>query len=271
MSSLENLANSKPHYKCSYCNHEYRTHHKYEEHVIFCEFSHKTKQEQENDIEMYDTLPTQKHLFLILKQLSLRVSKLEKENALLRNFTSKLNRKINVLEWLNQREHKPIKTWKEWIVDFDYENAMDIIFEKDIPTAVINTFETGDGELTIQDVENIPIRVFLQKKNIFYVYGKESSSDEEPKWYILTDDKFDKWIDYIVTRFIMLFPMWFENQLEKNPKHAAEIEEQKNAYYQKLLGVKITEESRNQRVRHSIYKILQKHSKMVAEYDMQII
>ena len=270
MPSLENNADSKPHYKCSYCNHEYRTHHKYEEHVVFCEFSHKTKQEQENDIEMYDTLPTQKHLFLILKQLSLRVSKLERENALLRNFASKLNRKINVLEWLNNREHKPIKTWKEWIVDFDYENAMDIIFEKDIPSAVISSFETG-GELAIQDVENIPIRVFLQKKNIFYVYGKERSSDDEPKWYILTDEKFDNWIDYIVTRFIMLFPVWFENLLEKNPKHAAEIEEQKNAYYQKLLGVKITEESRNQRVRHSIYKILQKHSKMVAEYDMQII
>ena len=267
MCSIDNT--TKPQYKCIYCNHEYRTHHKYEEHVVFCEFSHKTKQEQENDIEMYETIPTQKHMFLIIKQLSLRVSKLERENIQLRNFAAKLNRKVNILEWLNNRE-KPIKTLKEWIIGFDYKNSMDVIFEKDIPSAVINTFENGDGELTLRDVENIPIRVFLQKKNTIYVYGKERSDDTDPKWYILSDNVFDKWIDYIVNRFIFEFPTWFDNQLQKNPKHATELEEQKNAYYQKLLGVKLTEESRNQRVRHTIYKILQKNSKMVSEYGLEL-
>jgi hypothetical protein len=99
------------------------------------------------------------------------------------------NQKINILEWLNQKEQKPIKSWKEWILGFEYENAMDIIFEKDISSAIIHVFEEGNGELNLKNVENIPIRVFLQKKNTFYVYGKENSNDSEAKWYILTDDK----------------------------------------------------------------------------------
>uniref|UniRef100_A0A6C0DRK1 Uncharacterized protein n=1 Tax=viral metagenome TaxID=1070528 RepID=A0A6C0DRK1_9ZZZZ len=261
-----NGCDSSINYRCDYCNHEYRTRDKYSEHIVFCEFSHKTKREQEEDIEMFETMPTQKHMFLILKQLALRVDKLERENEILRNVAAKANKKINILEWLNKQETKPSKTFKEWVLAFDYENTIKDVFQIDIPTAIIHTFERGVGELTLKNIENIPIRVFLQKKNIFYVYGKEKSNDPEPTWYVLSDDIFDKWIDYMMDRFLMVFPIWFEKQHKSNPAYSKELEDEKNGFYKKLLGGKITEESRNQRVRHGVFKSLQKNSKMISDY-----
>ena len=144
--------------------------------------------------------------------------------------------------------------------------------EQDMTAAVIKAFENGSEEHDLSlrniNVDALPIRVFLQKKNLVYVYNKQHSTDMSPSWFLLTDAVFDKWIDYIVTRITGEFGDWFEEQLVERPRERPMLEENKNHYYQKLFCSKICEDTRNKRVRQAIYKILQKHSKSVAEYHM---
>ena len=255
-------------YHCDYCNKEYRLQTSYNNHVAFCEFSHKSMRDQEDDLELYDTIPTQKEMFVLLRKLVCRVTKLEKENTKLRHFVSKENKKIDILEWLNQNKKLDI-SFREWILGLNYQDCVAVVFEKDMTAAILQALEDG-YEKYIQNVDCIPIRVFLQKKNLFYIYNKEHSTDVSPSWYVLSDEILYKWINYIVQRIVGSFADWFDNQLQENPSERNTLEENKNKYYQKIFCTKMNEETRNQRVRQHFYKMLQKNSKHIAEYGYDL-
>lgn len=257
-------------YQCEYCNKEYRLQTNYKNHVAFCEFSHKSLRDQEEDLEIYDTIPTQKEMFVLLRQLVCRVTKLEKENTKLRHFVARENKKINIVEWLNQNK-KPDITFREWVLGLNYQDCVSTVFEKNMISAIVQALEDGYGEYHVQNIEMIPIRVFLQKKQVFYIYNKEHSTDGSPSWYILSNEIFYKWVDYIVQRIIASFTDWFEDQLKQNPNDKNTLEENKNRYYQKIFCTKINEETRNHRVFQAFYKLLQTNSKNIAEYNYNVV
>ena len=64
-------------YSCNYCMREYKEKYNYDRHIGFCEFSHKSMKERESEIEAFDKPPSVNELFHYIKEISVRVDKLE--------------------------------------------------------------------------------------------------------------------------------------------------------------------------------------------------
>ena len=69
---------------CKFCNREYKEKFNHDRHAQTCEFLSKTRREQDNEIDRFEKLPTQKEMFLLIQELSRRITKLEKENSQLK-------------------------------------------------------------------------------------------------------------------------------------------------------------------------------------------
>ena len=249
------------HYQCSFCNHEYRLKYNYERHVLVCGFMNKSNKEQEDHMDAFDTMPSQKELFTIVKDLAYRVSKLEAENKTLRKYADGFKKKIDILDWLNTKSGwKPQHGFRDWVLSLPFVNYLDVIFENDLVHGITRCFENA-----IREPGQTPMVVFSQKNNIFYVYDKQSA-DAEACWFVLSNECFYEWVDYISRQFLKLFRQWFDKQCEENPKCVGELNDKKTAYYQKLLGGKVNDETRNQRVLNALHTKMKVAAKSVDEF-----
>lgn len=248
-------------YICSFCNHEYRLKYNYDRHVILCRFSNKSMKEVEDQMDEFDTMPSQKDMFVLLKDLAYRVSKLELENKTLKKFANRERKKIDIIDWLNTTSGwKPKQGFRDWVTSFPLLDYLNCIFENDLVYGICYCFENA-----IREQGETPMAIFSQKNNIFYIYDKPAN-DIDACWFILSNDCFNEWIDYIARRFLILFRQWFDKQCEENPKHINELNDKKAILYQKLLGGKITDETRNNRVKSSLCAKMKVNAKSILDY-----
>jgi len=250
-------------YRCNYCSRNYRIKTNYDKHVGFCSFINKSKKEQTDILDSLEDIPNPNEMFLFMKELALRVDKLEKENAMLKNAISKEKRKINVLEWLNEKSGiRPDKTFSEWIMDAPIQIIMTSVFENDLVYGILRCFE--------KRVENqvIPIYACSNKPNTFYIYSdkNEENGDKKYEWVLLSTDLFHKWVDFISQRFLGSFESWVNEN-----KEAIENNEQMNQkylqYFQKMLGGKLSNEARNNRVRQGVFAKIKHDMRGIVEYE----
>ena len=86
-------------YNCRYCKREYREKFNYDRHIQCCEFTFKSRREQNNEIDMLAPAPSHHEMYQFIQHLSVRVDKLEKENKRLHQVARK---KQNLLELKNK-------------------------------------------------------------------------------------------------------------------------------------------------------------------------
>ena len=255
------------HYKCNHCVRSYKEKFNYDRHVSVCKFLSQPPREQCNDIELSgEKMPTAVELFQLVKHLSLRMDKLEKENQLL---TQRNNKKVNVLEWLNQKTNKPIMGFERWIVDNIQPlitNTLEDAFRGDLTRAVCKLF---DNYFTDNEQENVPICSFTKKNAPFYIYDKSKDDDSEMKWTILTNNKMDKYIEHICKQNVNAFIKdWYEpnqTRIESSEKYKDLYAE----YYKKILGGGLSKDQRCTKIRNSIYNKIKRNIPGILEYDCE--
>jgi hypothetical protein len=199
-----------------------------------------------------------------LHQLENRVNLLEKENSSLKNGMV-IKRKIDVLDWLNNElDIVPTMTFQKWILSLQYDKSIQTVFREGLIPGIIEVLDNGINDVSLKDSYYLPIRVFCQKQNLFYVYDMDSTNqDKEIKWSILSNTDLDKWITIMCNKFLAEFQKWFkENEvmIQTNEK----MNDRYVLYFKRTLGDKrITEEVRNQRVKqHIIKSIKQSHNQL---------
>jgi len=169
-------------FNCVVCNKEYKSKDSYKKHELFCQTLSRSKKEREKELEDMDSIPNLRDLFNITKELLIKYEKLEKENHNLKQLIYKRQKKINVIEWLNNNVF-PLNGFKEWYLNLEL-----------IPEYLEIIFENGNIEGTckileriIPDKSLIPIKSFCEKENTFYIYEKDEESLK--KWRILTNEE----------------------------------------------------------------------------------
>jgi hypothetical protein len=252
-------------YTCKHCSREYKEKFNYDRHVGFCEFSYKTARETNDGIEAFDTIPSLNEIFGYVKELSLRVDKLEKENSRLKQFAQQQKKKVDILDWLNNRyEIIPDQLFTAWMTNLNVAPFLNDVFEYDLLSALIKCFDKS-----IEDSEKLPIRTFSQKANTFYIYDKTAGCEENPptyKWSIITNKQLDKWFTFIAQRFISEFKAWHD--ANKPAIDADEnMKERYYDYFQKILGGKMSDDTRNHRIRQVMYGKLKQNLKNVVEFE----
>ena len=193
----------------------------------------------------------------MIYKINERLDVLEKENQYLKEQLRKI---------LETNEHKTGKSTPQKMIDFleeqpapsipfnawiEYtlslvQHNLEVVFKNDLITG-INTVLTD----SINNYTYLPIAVFERKPNIFYYYN------DDEKWVILDLLDLNKFIGRIAYRFLVDFNLhWYQPNI-KNIKDSEEYLSMYNSYYLIILGGhRLTDESRNQRVKHTIYKLL---------------
>lgn len=245
-------------YTCNHCMRDYKEKFNYERHIGFCEFSHKSLRERENEIDAFEKTPSIDNLFSFVKELVVRIDKLEKENAKLKQFTNINKRKLQVVEWLNYH-NKPNITFTNWLSEIPYHHYLNNVFNGDLIIGSVDCLLHKPSNSVIY-----PICSFVEKPNAFYLYDEIIDNDsidnnkKSLKWIKIEGNEFDKWLKYISQTFLNEFKKWCDthkNEIDNN-------ETMKETYFsnfQKVIGnSKITEEVRNQRIRQQLFTKIKK-------------
>uniref|UniRef100_A0A6C0JKT7 Uncharacterized protein n=1 Tax=viral metagenome TaxID=1070528 RepID=A0A6C0JKT7_9ZZZZ len=235
---------------CKYCNRGYKQKFNLDRHVQTCEFLSKSKREQDNEIDSYEKLPTQKEMFLLIQELSLRIGKIEKENADLKN-SVRVKIKRNFNDILNESS-KPDISYNEFIELLlnSVENYLDIVFNTNLLKGIYDLFthfiEKYDDKL--------PIRSYDVKPNKFYIY------DTNKKWVLLSNSDIDHLIASISYRFLVEFNRcWYLVNKDKIENEETYKIMYMNYYLKILGGDRMNDEKRNTQVRSFIYNKLKRN------------
>lgn len=247
--TISNLRGYK--YTCKCCQRDYKEKFNYDRHIGFCEFSHKSIRERENELDAFEKTPSINELFSFVKELVVRVDLLEKENAKLKQFTNINKRKMDFTDWLNNH-NKPTITFTKWLTEIPYYRFLDDIFKNDLISGSLTSLQNGNG------CSNKPIYAFIQKPNVFYVYDEivDDGDKRTLQWIMINGNEFDKWLNYIAQSFLIEFKKWCD-------EHKTEIDnneimkEQYFSNFQKVLGnSKMGVDVRNQRIRQQYFNII---------------
>jgi hypothetical protein len=268
---MEFLPQSKSGYNCPFCTHEFKLKFNYDRHVGFCEFASKSRKERENEIDSFDTCPSLNELFCYVKELTVRVSNLEKENAKLKVFANREKQKMDILQWLNEKSScKPPMTFTIWFTSLNFKKCLEDVFNEGLVYGIIKMFEYGVTNISINDTQNLPIRAFSQKKNTFYIFDKVIQEDgsEKNQWIIITNTNFDRCLKYIENRFLEELKNWYEeNKLLIDNNESLKLKY--FDYSDKVLGGKLNGDTRYQRVKNSVFNKISQNFKNIVEYEFE--
>jgi hypothetical protein len=237
-------------YTCPHCENIYKFKFNYQRHVGFCEFTHKSVQERNREIDGYETIPSPAEMFSFMKELMIRINKLETENAKLKQHINYGIRKFDVLTWLhNNALIKPNKTFYQWIEQIDYEVILQQIFDATLLDAIVSCF---DNEKSVV----LPIYAFSHKPNSIYLYDDHINNETgelRTGWHLVSNEFLGKWINYIAHKLLIEFEKWVTTHKD-NIDNDEDFYNKYIYYYQKVLGGKMQEDVRNQRIRAQIFQ-----------------
>lgn len=252
-------------YKCNFCVKSYKEKFNYDRHISVCKYLSQPEKVQLSDLEItQEQIPGNFELFQLVKHLSFRLDKLEKENQMLRQ---RQNKKKNVLEWLNNgTEERPIVTFERWLVDEIQPGipaVLDIVFKKDLVAGVNGLFQ---NYFENNRDKRYPICCFVNKQTAFYVYDKVES---DIKWKSITTEMLDKYIEHISHQFVGVFiKEWYV----PNQELIATKEKYKDMYaeyYQKILGGTTSKQLQYSKIKTALHCYLKQSIKNIVEYECE--
>ena len=253
-------------YTCSSCTKTYTYKYNYDRHVACCEFFNKTLLQHQHEIDAVESTPDIHSLYQLVKELAVRVTKVEKENAQLKQQLSK-RCKVNIMEWLNKLpvDKQPSQLFTDWVRHSVLTNVhlqLEGVYSNDLVSGIISTWKTA---LSASDGE-VPLKAFETRANTFYVYDK--NADGSPTWTILTSAAFDIQLRMVCRQFVVDFKKYW---YDKNEDKINEDETWTNMYvdyYQKILGgSRTTTEGICQKVRQQLYVIMKQAFTHAVEID----
>jgi hypothetical protein len=233
---------------CKHCFREYKEKFNYDRHIGFCEFSHKTIRERDHEIESFEKPPSINELFSFVKELVIRIDKLEKENEHLKKITAISKKKLGFGDWLNFH-NKPSITFTKWLSEIPYHLYLNDVFNQDLISGTVASLQHKNSDV------GYPIYAFVEKQNGFYIYDEMTDDESETKlkWIWIQGSDFDKWLNYISQSFLIEFKKW----CDEHKKDIDTNEVMKEKYYsnfQKVLGnSKLSVDVRNQRIRQQLF------------------
>jgi hypothetical protein len=187
-----------------------------------------------------------RELYEIIKNLTKRIEVLENEKEHPKGKSNKIQKML--------RERPPPSIlFVDWINKIlkNVENYLESVFENDLLYAIKKTLENS----IYDNNENLPLIILDKKINTFYYYN------EEGNWVLLENTDFDiKISNRIAYRFLYDFNrLWYEKNID-NIKNSEEYKNLFDNYYLKILGGnRMSDDSRNQKIRKHLYGLL-KHN-----------
>lgn len=252
---------------CVYCGKLYKTRVRLDNHMIFCEIKTNAKQRKKNandDDEDDFVLPTQKQMYKILVDLTVKYNKLEEKMENMSKWVDKKKKKINVMDWLN------VNVKPEYTFDFmpqhitvtteDFEYMLSNGHFLDVLNEIFcrNVYDKLDS--------GMPMFAFTQKNNLIYIY--EKNEDGVYFWQELTREKLIYFLNIIHFKFVRVMNEWKRINQDKiyDSEHFAE---KYNKAHIKVMSVDFKHETTLNRIRSTMYNKIKTDFKALIEYEFE--
>jgi len=187
-----------------------------------------------------------RELYDIIKNLTERIKVLENEKEYPKGKSNRIDKLLRELS-------PPSVLFIDWVNNIlnRVEYYLETVFNNDLLFAIKKLL----SDSLSNNIENLPITVLDKKSNTFYYYN------EEENWVLLENKDFDiKIMNRISYRFLFEFNRLWYKKNSQNIKDSDEYKDLYNDYYLKILGGnRMSDDSRNQKIRKHFYGILKEN------------
>lgn len=278
-------------YICEYCSKIYIRKKPFTHHKLMCELSYKnSKREEKYYREIEETtvsnIPSQRELYEIIITLNNKYDKLQSDYDMLKRYVYDKKRKIEIIDWLNQNSCLEIGFYELFLNIKLSEEDLNIVFEKDYINGIVEIIlKFIDGKKNSLKNGEIPLKAFVQKEGILYIYscvdnvsGLDNDSIEADVmdvigeidgskycWKIMSSELIDKFIKVISVQLLVLFKQWHvkNEQLMDTDKF--------NELYIKnlkcVMGGKFKDFEKNIKIRNYLYRNIRQNFKNIMVYE----
>ena len=206
-------------YTCPCCFKEYKLKCYYDRHILACSLLSKSANERAAEDELLQDLPTQKQLYELLLIYIKKTDKLENEVKFLKNSIKSPEKKIDIIDWLNNN-YSDIDNFDYSIItisksqfEFLHENS----YFNTISSILTNNFNKNN---------NLPIKAFNLKDNTLFI--------KNDKWVIMTNKDFENIILDISKKLMNHFVHW--QTINKNKLQDEKFCDLYTRVLQKIIG-----------------------------------
>jgi hypothetical protein len=277
-------------YKCKYCNRAYKLKPNYDKHYLLCNTLSisktsisKTSISKTNTKETLDYVPSLRDMFTLVLELTAKNSQLEQKVEELSKWAESKKKKLNVIDWLNEKYTKNIK-YSEWVAGIIITRKhLEAVFNSDMVTGCyeilqnllslhisnehisnehISNEHISNEHISNEHISNehtIPIKAFDQKENILFIYNDDN------KWEILSQPMFANLINILSKKILTEFLKWQTENKSKMKQDDFSYKYARNV--QKIMGGNLTQEQIHTRVKKELYNYLKMNLKNVVEYE----
>jgi len=247
-------------YNCKYCNRNYKLKPNYDKHYLLCDTLNKTriskgKNTKENNADDY--VPSMRDMFTLILELTAKNSRLEQKIEELSKWAESKKKKLNVIDWLNDKYTKNIK-YTEWLAGINItRNHLEAVFKSDMATGC---YEILQSLLSVDMTDEImPIKAFDQKENLLFIYNDDNT------WEILSQTMFANLMNILSKKIITEFLKWQTENKSKMRQDEFSYTYARNV--QKIMGGNLTQEQIHMRVKRELYNYLKMNLRNVVEYE----
>lgn len=221
-------------YSCDYCNKLYKRKYHFDRHVLACRVISISRGDLEIKCQESADIFTPEQTSKLIMDLYKRVTDAETR---LRQITVAERKKINILEWLNKKEHTPEMPFYEWLQQIVIDNCgLELIFTHDYIEGMLLILEDHLSE------ENIPIKAFDKKSNQLYIYTD--------KWILASAHEFNKFLGTMSKKIMSRGLGWNNENIDNNTDNFAD---NMPIFIKKLNGGNFKKERISAAVRKGIY------------------
>lgn len=237
---------------CS-CGKKYKRLKTFQEHRALCEMLRLASKDESRD-HLLET-PSMIDMWLAMKVLINKNTRLEKEMKKLKNWVATQKQKLSIIDWLNENS-RPMTCYKRWVENIELDgDDLEMIFTHNF---IGGMFHILSRQLPISsDIEH-PIKAFDQKINQLFIYKDE-------KWTIMDKDDFKKLINNLHHKLQRVFSAYNKknehiiNNFSKNDKWYKNIS--------KVMGGPLPYDKSVSKINFKIYNYLKFNLKSVTKYE----
>jgi hypothetical protein len=242
---------------CIYCGKSYKTKLVLDKHLVLCEVSHKSKTQINNDDEI--VLPSQKQLYQIILELSLKCNRLESKVADLSKYINRKIDKVDIIDYLNSNiVLKPS-------ILFDNITETINIEQSDIEYLFHNSFKDTFNTIISKTIynkskenqETISIAAFTEKAGTIYIYTTQSKDNNDKNtshssWIVAPKEKIIRFLNIIQLKMSKALSEWRKQNIQLlNESDSKSILYDKT--FSKLIGVEFKKDEIYNKFYNSIY------------------
>jgi len=227
---------------CPNCFKLYKKKGCYETHIFKCE------RENMNTADK-DTIPK---LLGMIESLIENQNKMQLEISNIKANLNRKNKKINIIEWLNEKEEMKYDFSDDWSkIELTNEDLY-IIFDKG--------FIKGISEiLNNYFIKLETIKCFNEKKQLIYIYKNK-------KWNEIQKEEWEEVIKKVNSQILVLFKNYQDQNIEQLEDE--KFHKQINNYLGKILCIELNFETKSNRIKNNVYNYLKVGFKNIIELEL---